>query len=114
MTRPTRIGTSTPLITGGMGSSTAHDASAVAYDNGSSGLTADDVQEALDELAAGGASALDDLTDVTLTTPAVGDRLRYDGAEWVNSTYHWEPLVDGTGLVLLDGLGNILRQEVEY
>jgi hypothetical protein len=32
----------------------AHDASAVSYDNATSGLTADDVQEAIDELAAGG------------------------------------------------------------
>ena len=33
----------------------------------------------------GGASALDDLTDVTITTPASGDGLLYDGAEWVNA-----------------------------
>lgn len=114
MTRPTRIGPPTPYLTGALGSDVAHDASAVAYDNGTSGLTADDVQEALDELAAAAGAALDDLTDVTLATPAVGDRLRFDGSEWVNSSLHWEPLVDGTGSVLLDGSGNILRQEVEY
>jgi hypothetical protein len=32
----------------------------------------------------GGASALDDLTDVDITSPASGDGLLYDGAEWVN------------------------------
>lgn len=33
----------------------------------------------------GGASALDDLTDVTITTPAAGQTVVYDGAGWVNS-----------------------------
>jgi len=32
----------------------------------------------------GGSSALDDLTDVVITTPAADDVLQYDGAEWVN------------------------------
>lgn len=32
----------------------------------------------------GGASALDDLTDVDITTPASGDGLLYDGSKWVN------------------------------
>jgi hypothetical protein len=60
------------------------------------------------------ASALDDLTDVVITAPAAADRLRFDGAVWVNSTLTWEPMVDGTGLVMLDGLGNIMRHEVAY
>jgi hypothetical protein len=33
----------------------------------------------------GGGGALDDLTDVTITAPTVGDVLSYDGAEWVNA-----------------------------
>jgi hypothetical protein len=33
----------------------------------------------------GGASSLANLSDVTLTTPVVGDALIYDGAEWVNT-----------------------------
>lgn len=38
--------------------SDAHDAAAIDYDNGSSGLTADDVQEAIDELAAAASGGL--------------------------------------------------------
>ena len=34
----------------------------------------------------GGASDLDDLTDVTITSPASGDVIRYDGAVWENVT----------------------------
>lgn len=35
----------------------------------------------------GGASALDDLTDVTITTPITGNSLMYNGSAWVNATY---------------------------
>lgn len=35
----------------------------------------------------GGASALDDLTDVTITTAATGQVLRYNGSAWVNYTH---------------------------
>lgn len=111
-----------------------HHAEDVIYDPTSSGLSATDVQAAIDEVAAGsgtaltvedegtplaiaadtlnfvgagvvasgtgttktitipgGASALDDLTDVTLTTPAVADRLRFDGSVWRNSALLWRP-----------------------
>ena len=34
----------------------------------------------------GGASALDDLTDVTITTPTSGQVLKYNGSAWVNDT----------------------------
>lgn len=33
----------------------------------------------------GGASALTDLSDVTLTSPTSGDALTYDGSKWVNA-----------------------------
>lgn len=33
-----------------------------------------------------GAATLDDLTDVTITTPATGNLLRYNGSAWVNAT----------------------------
>ena len=39
---------------------------------------------------------LDDLTDVTITSPAAQDQLNYTGTEWVNNTGHWEVIVDGT------------------
>jgi hypothetical protein len=32
--------------------------------------------------------ALDDLTDVSITTPAENDTLHYDGSEWINDTGH--------------------------
>jgi hypothetical protein len=32
-----------------------------------------------------GASALDDLTDVTLSTPTNGQVLKYNGTAWVNA-----------------------------
>ena len=59
--------------------------------------------------------ALDDLTDVTITSPASGDRLRYNGSVWVNSPLVWTPLTvyDGTNwLPLVDGDGNALMSEV--
>jgi hypothetical protein len=34
----------------------------------------------------GGASALDDLTDVTITSPAAGQVLKYNGSVWINDT----------------------------
>lgn len=40
---------------------------------------------ALDSGGGGGASALTDLSDVTLTSPASGDALTYDGSDWINS-----------------------------
>lgn len=35
---------------------------------------------------AGGASTLDDLTDVTIASPAAGQVLKYNGSAWVNDT----------------------------
>ena len=53
-------------------------------------FTATDVEGALQELAAGGggggATDLDDLTDVTITTPANGNVLSFNGSAWVNTT----------------------------
>lgn len=34
----------------------------------------------------GGASALDDLTDVVITTPSTGQVLKYNGTNWINDT----------------------------
>jgi hypothetical protein len=34
----------------------------------------------------GGASALDDLTDVVITTPSTGQVLKYNGSSWINDT----------------------------
>jgi hypothetical protein len=63
------------------------------------------------------ARALDDLTDATITSPALGDRLRYNGSAWVNSPLIWAPVMvldPGTGnyLVLTDTSGNAIMAEV--
>lgn len=68
--------------------SDAHDASAISVADAGGYFTGTDVEAALQELGAGGggAGALDDLTDVTITTPADGQVLTYDSGtgEWVN------------------------------
>lgn len=118
-----------PMPTGGGGGSGGGDdddqtAAEVPYNNGTSGLTADTVQAAIDEVAAavstpdaaavdfdatgldntsatevqtaledfdaaisaaGGADALNDLSDVTITSPAVKQSLRHNGTAWVNT-----------------------------
>ncbi len=62
------------------------------------------------------ATALDDLTDVTITSATTADRLRFDGSVWRNSALIWRPVTtyDGTtGLwvPLVDGDGNAIMAE---
>lgn len=67
--------------------------------------------------ASGGASALDDLTDVTISAPAADDQLQYIGGVWVNNSRRWEPVVTdpGTGPELVfDGTGDIVMTWVSY
>jgi hypothetical protein len=47
--------------------------------------------------SSGGASALDDLTDVTITGAAEHDTLRHDGSGWVNESTRWEPVTFNFG-----------------
>lgn len=42
--------------------------------------------EIIDNLGGGGISALDDLSDVSITSAASGQLLQYDGTDWVNGT----------------------------
>lgn len=51
----------------------------------------------------GGASALDDLSDVALTTLSAGEVLKYDGSNWVNDS-------DDTGTTVnnLDDIGDVI------
>lgn len=64
----------------------------------------------------GGALALDDLTDVVITSPANADRLRYNAAtsRWENSRLVWEELIATDGTVMADGLLNPMQHEVPY
>jgi hypothetical protein len=58
--------------------------------------------------------ALDDLTDVTITSPASADRLRYNGSAWVNTTLIWRPVMafDGTNwYVVVSGTDGAVMTE---
>ena len=56
----------------------------------------DDTTEDAGEIDGGGASSLDDLTDIDLTTPQSGDVLVYDGEKWENGK------VDSDNVVIHD------------
>lgn len=43
------------------------------------------IQAQIDGIGGGGASALDDLTDVVITAPASGEFIRHNGTNWVDS-----------------------------
>jgi len=60
--------------------------------------------------------ALDDLTDVTITSVANANRLRYDSSAslWKNSALVWEPMIASDGSVMTDGLLNPMQHEVPY
>jgi glycerophosphoryl diester phosphodiesterase len=77
-----------------------------AWDFGARSYQANNLDQVLslrDALFYGSVVALDDLSDVTITTPSAGQGLLYDGAEWVNqditTTTHWEVL-------MTDGISN--------
>jgi hypothetical protein len=62
------------------------------------------------------ATALDDLTDVTITSAATADRLRFDGSIWRNSALIWRPVTTydpttGLWVPLVDGSGNAIMAE---
>lgn len=63
-----------------LGTPTASD---VSYDNTVSGLTATDVQDAIDEVNGKG---LEDLSDTTITNPSSGQVLVWNGSKWVNNS----------------------------
>lgn len=71
------------------------------------------------KLGADAALALDDLTDVIIATPAVGDTLTWNGSAWVNgassSSTHWEPLTNSNPAapeLMFDENGDVLMVEV--
>ena len=65
----------------------AHDASAISIVDTGGYYTSTDVEGALQEAAtSGGASDLDDLSDVVIGTPATGEVLRFNGTNWVDAS----------------------------
>ena len=60
-----------------------------------------------DAIAVG--AALDDLTDVVITSPTTLDHIYYNGTAWVNTAAVWSPVSDGAGGVLYDaGTGAVI------
>jgi F5/8 type C domain-containing protein len=59
-------------------------------------------------------SNLDGLSDVVVASPVMGQRLRFDGANWVNSAARWEPLTNGSVSApeLIFALGDVVMVEV--
>ena len=74
----------------------------IKYNNTESGLTATNVQGAIDELAAGGCEVLNDLTDVTISSLAANQLLQYNSTtgKWENKSLNIilpdPPTTDGT------------------
>lgn len=62
-------------------------ASMLPYDNSDSGLDATNVQGAIDELSqgGGGATELEDLSDVTISSATTGQVLKYNNGTWENA-----------------------------
>jgi len=61
----------------------------------------------------GGATSLNDLTDVTLTSPAAGETLVYDGSQWVND-YNVTASTSTTSQTVIHTLLSSTYRSVEY
>lgn len=61
----------------------------------------------------GGPVALDDLSDVVITAAATGQRLRFNGTNWVNVATIWQPLTNGdtTTPELIFAAGDVVMVE---
>ena len=60
-----------------------------------------------------GASVLNDLTDVTLTSPAAGETLVYDGTQWIND-YTVTATTSTTSQTTIHSLSSSTYRSVEY
>lgn len=62
------------------------------------------------------APALDDLTDVAVSSPLNAQRIRFSSATslFENSSLVWEPMIASDGSVMTDGLLNPMQHEVPY
>lgn len=77
--------------------SDAHDASAISIADAGGYFTGTDVEAALQELGAGSAIALDDLSDVVISSPTNKQVLAHDGTDWNNRTFISEAVVYNNG-----------------
>jgi hypothetical protein len=66
-----------------------------------------------DDPFGGGATALDDLTDVAITAVAADDTLRYRGGEWVNDNRRWEAVTDGEDVFVWES-DDLVHEWKEY
>lgn len=76
------------VVNDGVAEITTPDASKIEYDNQQSGLSATDVQSAIDELSQStGVSTLNDLTDTAISSPSNNQVLTYDSStsKWKNA-----------------------------
>jgi len=76
--------------------------------------TAQRVAQAIAALETGGASAINDLSDVVITTPSTGQVIKYNGTTWINDTDATGggggPLEDATDVTVTSkATGDILR-----
>lgn len=65
------------------------------------------------DVGGGGASYLDDLTDVTITAPASGEFIRYNGTVWVDATIQPGDLPSGLDAIKIAD-GSISNTEFQY
>lgn len=62
----------------------------------------------------GGTSTLDSLSDVTITSVASGDALRYIGGVWINANLHDENMIATDGTVMVSGILEPMMHEVAW
>lgn len=123
MTRPTNLGRTWPsrMVSSGPVTITIGDLADIDLSGISDGdiIIWDDATDTwiVGPQTGGGSIALDDLTDVSITSATASDRLVYNGSVWVNSSAMWVPVMveDGaTGLwyVAVTGDGDAVMTEV--
>ena len=94
-------------------------ASDISYDNTSSGLTATDVQDAIDELSQsspGGVTNIDDLSDVSASSPSRGEVLIFKGTStpigdtWYSGNAGWIGYDNSTSGLTADYVGDAIDE----
>lgn len=119
MTRPTNIGRSWPARAVGLGPVTITIGDLAGIDL--TGLADGDIiiwDDASDTWivgpqTGGGSIALNDLSDVVITSVAEDDQLQYVGGVWVNSRKRWEAVTDGEDVFVWES-DDLVHEWEEY